>query len=786
MNLTRRTALRLLAAGAAVPSLGRLGFGEPAQAGSKPESNAPYKQADLPVEDRVRDLVKRMTVQEKARQLDMYAGFIRPVQSLVENDARFLRDNASHLRAPAPKNEQAVTDIQAHVDAAKKKGFRPEDAHELWGDLGVGSIHELDPTPELANTIQHWVIENSRLGIPVLFLEEGLHGYFDGTIFPSPIGLAATWNPEIARRTGAAIAAEARANGVGMILTPVLDVARDPRWGRVEEDFGEDPYLTGQMGLAFVRGEQGDSLRSDHTAVAGLKHFVAYGSPESGTNTSPVHIGERELRTTMLKPFEPAIREGNALAIMAAYPEIDGLPITANPGLLIDILRGELGFRGFVLTDLGAIRHLYDRHFVVATPEEAICLAINSGVDMQFYDFDHETFQNAICTGIRNGMLSPIALDRAVSSILRVKFELGLFDRPAVNPKLDARVRRSRAHLDLSLQSARESMTLLKNENHLLPLSKSLKSIAVIGPNANVARYGDYSDPTKGARISMLTGIKAIVPGATIVFDEGKDVSAAVEKAKNAEVAILGLGGRLGISGEGFDRSNLGLPDDQQKLLEAVTATGKPIVLVLQNGRPLALDWAAKHIPAIIEAWYPAEFGGTAIAETLFGDNNPGGHLTISFPQTVGQLPDYYNYEPSKKLAYIDCNGKPLFPFGFGLSYTTFEYNHLSVRPPVKGSHDDVVITVDVSNTGHLSGDEVAQLYFRDVVASVETPIRSLGGFSRIHLAPHETRSVTFHLEQRQLAVWDRHKKWIVEPGEFIVWVGGSSEATLSSRFSLS
>jgi beta-glucosidase len=354
-----------------------------------------------------------------------------------------------------------------------------------------------------------------------------------------------------------------------------------------------------------------------------------------------------------------------------------------------------------------------------------------------------------------------------------------------VDPELDVTVRRSQAHLDLALQAARQSMTLLKNDDHLLPLSKTLKRIAVIGPNANVARYGDYSDPTEGERISMLTGIKEILLDATIVFDDGKDIPTAVAKAKDAEVAILGLGEWQGLSGEGFDRSNLNLPGNQEALLKAIAATGTPVVLVLQNGRPLTIDWAAQHIPAILEAWYPAEFGGRAIAETLFGDNNPAGRLTITFPQTVGQLPDYYDYDPSKKLDYVDCNGKALFPFGYGLSYTTFKYERLTVKPPTVGNKSDVIITVDVTNTGGIPGDEVVQLYVRENVATVETPVKSLKGFSRVHLKSDETRTVTFHLPQDQLTVWNRRKQWAFEPGGFTLWVGGSSDTKLSTGFTI-
>jgi beta-glucosidase len=697
-----------------------------------------------------------MTLEEKARQLDLYA-------------------------AAGTLEDKHTGKDHVAADAA----FLPDKAQEMWGALGVGGIHDTYPTPVQSNAIQSWVIAHNRLGIPALFVEEGLHGFDMGTVFPAPINLAATWNPRIAQRTGSAIAAEARATGVGMILAPVLDLAREPRWGRVEEDFGEDPYLTGQMGLAYVRGAQGDSLNTDHNLVAEPKHFAGHGSPEGGTNTSPVHMGERELRMTMLRGFEPAFREGHAMGAMAAYHEIDGVPITADPFLLKKILRDDWNFQGSVLSDLGAIKRLYDVHHVAASPKDASCMAIRSGVDMQFYDFEHAVFQKALVDCVHEGSLSETDLDRAVRSVLRVKFELGLFDHPLVDPALNQRVDRSPDHLALSLESARQSMTLLRNEGNMLPLLRSVGRIAVIGPNANVARYGDYEKEENGVHISMLQAIRKLVPHAAVTFDDGKDIPAAVAKAKDADVVILGLGEWQGISGEGFDRSNLDLPGTQEQLLEAVFATGKPVVLVLQNGRPLTIGWAKKHIPAILEAWYPGEFGGQAIAETLFGDNNPAGRLTITFPRSTGQLPDFYNFDPSRMHKYVDDDGKPLFPFGFGLSYTTFAYAHLAVQIPPPGSKSDILASVDVTNSGDKEGDEVAQLYIREDVSSVETPDRSLKGFSRIHLKPHETTSVTFHVPQDQLAIWSQDGKWVVESGSYTVWAGGSSEASLTTKFLL-
>jgi beta-glucosidase len=715
-----------------------------------------YEQPTAPIEQRVEDLLSRMKLDEKVRQLDLYSG--------------------------------ATTLVDVYVDgthSAASAHFVPDKAQAMWGDLGVGAIHDLNPTPEQSNAIQKWVIAHSRLGIPVLFIEEGLHGFDTGTVFPAPINLAATWNPGIVQKVGAAIASEARATGVGMILAPVLDLARDPRWGRLEEDYGEDPYLTGQLGLAYVSGAQGENLNNDHSVVSEPKHFAGHGSPEGGTNTSPAHLGERELRSVMLKSFEPAIRDGKAMGVMAAYHEIDGIPITADPMLLEQILRQEWGFQGFVLSDLGAIQRLYTVHRVAASPKEAVCLAVKSGVDMQFYDFSHEVFQNALIDCIREGSLPQVDLDRAVRSILRVKFALGLFDHPMTDIDLRARTYRSQPHLELTLEAARQSMTLLKNDGHLLPLSKSTQRIAVIGPNADVARYGDYENELNGAHISMLAGIRALVPQATVEFDTGKDIAAATTKAKAADVVILGLGEWQGISGEGFDRSDLSLPGNQEQLLEAVVESGKPVIMVLQNGRPLTIGWAKAHVPAILEAWYPGEFGGRAIAETLFGDNNPAGRLTVTFPRGVGQLPDFYNFDPSRTHKYVDDDGAPLFPFGFGLSYTSFRYDHLVAHTPAPGSDGEVLVAVDVTNDGDRRGEEVAQLYVRQDVGSVETPERSLKGFSRIALNSHETKNVIFRIPPDQLAVWNTENKWAVEAGTYTLWVGGSSQASSTTKFEI-
>jgi beta-glucosidase len=729
------------------------------------DASSPYKNPNLAMDARVADLVGRMTVEEKARQLDMYFGS----EDLLDKNKNPTVDHHTHSKPDAI--------------------FDPQFAEKMLGNLGAGSVHDLYPRAKLSNRIQGWVIKSNRLGIPALFIEEGLHGYMDygETVFPQSINLATTWNPELARQTGAAIAAQARANGVDMILGPVLDVARDPRWGRVEEDFGEDPYLTGQLGLAYVEGMQGDSLNTDHTVIAEPKHFAGHGSPEGGLNMSPVHAGEREVRSIMLKSFEPAIREGKAMGVMAAYHDIDGVPCTGNPWLLKKVLRDEWGFQGFVLSDLGAIRRLYDTHHVVDSSTNAVLLALNSGLDMQFYDFDHATFQNAIINGVKNGQVSEATLNQAVARVLRVKFLLGLFDHPFVDENLDATVRHCQAHNDLALESARQSMCLLKNEGNLLPLKKDLKRMAVIGPNANIARIGDYTEAAhESSAQGMFEQIKQLISTNTeVLFSDGEDVEKTVAVAKEADVVILGLGEWLKISGEGFDRSDLNLPGKQEELLEAVVATGKPVVLVLQNGRPLSIAWAEQHVSAILEAWYPGEFGGRAIAETLLGDNNPAGRLPITFPRGVGQLPDFYNHFPSKKDSYIEGDSSPLFVFGYGLSYTTFKYENLEIIAPSTHDADDILVSCKITNTGRREGDEVAQLYVHQETADVVTPGKALKGFLRIHLRPEESKTVTFHLKQSDLAVWNVNQEWQVEPGNYTVTLGNSSAGGLSAKFAL-
>ncbi len=861
------------------------------------ENQAKYRDAALPIEQRIHDLVSRMTLEEKARQMDMYAG------RAVRTDGEY--------------------------DDAK--------AAAVIGDLGMGSIHDLyPPTAELANTLQRHAVERSRLGIPILFIEEGLHGIFAKgyTVFPQAIGLASTWNPDLAQEVGSAIAAEARACGVHMLLCPVLDLAWDPRWGRTEETYGEDPYLASRFAVAMVRGLQGDALTSDRSVVAEPKHFAAHGMPEGGRNCAPVRIGRRELHESLLPVFQAAFQQGGARAVMSAYHEIDGVPCTGNRWLLTDLLRDTWGFNGFVLTDLGAIRMLEDIHKTAASPRDAIRQAIHAGVDMQFYDYENDAFQRMVVELVRDGQLDIADVDRAVSSILRVKFELGLFDKPYADASLVPRVVHCEDHRRLALKVAREAICLLKNEGDLLPLSKEIKTIAVVGPSADVPRLGDYTvrdatgvtvlqaiehavSPQTKIEFMAATDILGVpltpipsrclvppdgrghglrgeyfdnfdlkgdpvvvrvdsqvdfdwsyvapvptlaldkysvrwtgtlIPDRTVdghvgttsddgvrlwidrelMIDEWYDHAPAISSrpirleagrlydirleyyqrwgaavaslgwnvedaaevrdrvtrmAGAADVVIAVVGESFHTCGEAFDRADLGLPGQQQALIETVHATGTPVVVVLLNGRPLGIPWVARHVPAIIEAWYPGEAGGTAIADVLFGDYNPAGRLPITVPKSVGQLPLHYHHKRSARRNYVSLSSEPLYPFGHGLSYTGFAYSDLTVRPTEIRPGETVDVTVTVTNTGTRAGDEVVQLYVRDDVSSVTKPERQLRGVERVHLEPGAVRQVEFTLGPEDMVVLDERYRSVVEPGTFTVLVGGSSRASLVAQF---
>ncbi|MBC7217209.1 MAG: glycoside hydrolase family 3 C-terminal domain-containing protein [Candidatus Caldatribacterium sp.] len=700
------------------------------------------------------------------------------------------------------------------------KKFSEEKARALLGN-GIGQITRLFGNPDLepeeavvlGNEIQRFLKEKTRLGIPAMVHEECLSGLLSkkATVFPQAIGMASTFDPELVRKITASIREKMRALGAHQGLAPVLDIPRDPRWGRTEETFGEDPYLVSRMAVAYIQGLQGEDLKKGIVATA--KHFTAYGISEGGRNLGPAKVGERELREVFLFPFEAAVREAKVRSVMNAYHEIDGIPCAASSFLLTKVLREEWGFEGIVVSDYEAVRMLYTFHRVAGNEKEAAVLALKAGIDVELPDAD--CFPHLVAA-VREGLVSEEVLDEAVRRVLMLKKELGLLDGvPFASPEsitlLDTPKDR-----ELAREVARASLVLLKNDG-VLPLRKDLKSIAVLGPNAHnpVNLHGDYSYTThvpsvlawkgKEARfelvvptVTILEGIKAKVsPDTQVLYAKGCDLTTsseeemreALDAARNAEVVVAVLGEwsglfRQSLSGEGSDRTDLALPEVQRNFLKALWELGKPIVLVLVNGRPLELSWEYEHIPAILEAWYPGEEGGNAVADVLFGDYNPSGRLPISFPKVSGQVPVYYNRKPTSFSPYISVDAEPLFPFGHGLSYTTFAYRDLRINPEKVQGLEPVTVECTVENTGDREGEEVVQLYVRDRVASCVRPERELKGFVKVRLAPKEKKTVTFTLFPEQLAFSDAHMRLVVEPGVFEVMIGASSrDIRLSGSF---
>ncbi|HMH23736.1 MAG TPA: glycoside hydrolase family 3 N-terminal domain-containing protein [Puia sp.] len=720
----------------------------------------PYKDPQVPVEKRVSDLLARMTLEEKIKQLDMYWG--KEVAKMGGHEA-------------TSWSEEKVT--------------------SALGTTGAGSVHDLYPlSSEISNRIQKYAMEKTRLGIPVMFIEEGLHGYsgFGSTSFPIPLQLASAWDTAMVHDIGHVIATETRAHGVDMILGPVLCLPRDPRWGRVEETYGEDPYLAALNGVAMVKGMQAGDVSRNDAVVSEPKHFSVHGIPEAGSNTSPVNIGEREARSAFLYVFEKAVREGGALSMMAAYSEIDGIPCVDNKWLLTDVLRKEWGFKGFVLSDLGAIKMSLENHHVASSTEDALTQTLKAGLNMQFYDFPHPDILQALTKAINDKTLSADELNNAVRDILRVKFLLGLFDHPYVDPALKAKVFHTAESQELALRAARESICLLKNEGGtasapaILPLSKNIRSLAVIGPLAASTYLGGYSN-TEGKAVSILDGLRQRAGTSIDVrFEKGyqTDTSAAglsglldkaVDLVQHSDAAVVALGEDLNIVGEGKDRANLDLDERQMKLIMALKATGKPVVVVLCNGRPISINWVAKNIPSIVETWFSGEKGGLAVADVLLGNTNPSGKLPMTFPRSVGQIPIYYNHKPTSRHNYVDEKSTPLFPFGYGLSYTKFEYSGLRVSPAKIPAGGKAEISVNVKNTGAVDGADIVQLYLRDEVSSVTTPGLALKGFGRVSLRPGESQTLHFTVGAEHLALWNREMKHVVEPGTFKVMIGSSS-----------
>jgi beta-glucosidase len=733
---------------------------------------APYRNPRLAIADRVADLLPRMTLEDKVAQIT------------GGHHADGLLDPTGKLRFTTPE--------------------------ELFKEM-----YRLDNkmTPReraLAhNALQHYQLEKTRLGIPSLFFGEALHGFmaYSSTSFPQALALASTWDPALVKQVFAAAGDEMASSGVDQAFTPVLDLARDPRWGRTEETYGEDPYLGARIGVAAIEGLQGDSFLIDrHHVLATAKHFTAHGQPESGTNTAPANFSERELREFYLCAFEAAVREARAGSVMASYNEIDGIPSHINRWLLDRVLRQEWGFDGFVTSDGGGLQMLSKVHGVATDDADAARKALAAGID---YDLSDGSVYRTLLEQVRQGIVPESFLDRAVARVLATKFRLGLFENPYADPDYAEKITNSPEHRALALKAAEEEIVLLKNDGRLLPLDvKKLKSIAVIGPNAADVHLGGYArDPGRG--VSVLDGIRERVgPSVEVLYAEGckittgkqgwagwyenntqladpkgqeASIQAAVAASKKADVALVVVGETESTNREAWsedhlgDRDSLDLLGAQEQLIKAVVDTGVPTIVLLINGRPLSINYVAAHVPAILEGWYLGQEGGTAAARVLFGDVNPAGKLPITFPRSVGQLPDYYNHKPSRNRSYIFASREPLFSFGHGLSYTTFKFENLLVEPAVIPPGGTAKVVVDVSNTGEREGDEVPQLYIHQRVSSVTRPVLALRGFQRIHLQPGEKKSVRFTITPESLSIFDDRMQRIVEPGVFDIYVGPSS-----------
>jgi beta-glucosidase len=643
---------------------------------------------------------------------------------------------------------------------------------------------------------------------------EALHGFMENgsTSFPQALGLASTWDPDLVHQAFTAIADEMASAGDNQAFSPVINLARDPRWGRTEETYGEDPYLSARMGVAAIEGLQGPNVMIDrHHVLATAKHFAAYGQSEGGRNLAPANYSERVLRQVFFEAFRAAVEEAQAGSIMAAYNEIDGVPCHVNGWLLNRVLREEWGFEGYVTSDGGGLQMLVTQHHVAATNADAARMALAAGVD---YDLSDGSVFNTLAEQVREGRIPESEVDKAVARVLAAKFRLGLFENPYVEPDHAVRITSSPEHQELALKAAQETIVLLKNDGNLLPLDlKKLKSLAVIGPNAADVHLGGYSrEPSH--KVSILEGIRQRVgPDIKVVYAEGckittgiqgwrawyedkvevpdaksqiESIRTATEAARKAGVAIVVVGENESTNREAWsekhlgDRDSLDLVGYQNQLVQAIVETGTPTVVFLINGRPLSINYAAAHVPAILEGWYLGQEGGTAAANVLFGDVNPGGKLPVTFPRTVGQLPAYYNHKPSLERSYVLTDSKPLFPFGFGLSYTSFRFSNLRVQPARIGTGGAATVSVDVTNSGAREGDEVPQLYIHERVSPLTQPVMQLKGFQRISLKPGEKKTVEFKLTSDMLSILDLEMRRVVVPGVFDIMVGPSSVETQS------
>lgn len=751
-----------------------------------------YEDPNAPIDARIEDLLGQMTLDEKTCQMVTLYGY-----------QRVLKDDL-----PTPEWKQAlwkdgIGAIDEHLNGFRQWGLPPSDNENVW----PASRHAW-----ALNEVQRFFVEETRLGIPVDFTNEGIRGVesYRATNFPTQLGIGHTWNRSLVRRIGEITGREARMLGYTNVYAPILDVGRDQRWGRYEEVYGESPYLVAELGIEMVHG-----LQKDHQVAATAKHFVAYsnnkGAREGMARVDP-QMSPREVEMIHVYPFRRVIQEAELLGVMSSYNDYNGIPIQGSFYWLTTRLRGEMGFKGYVVSDSDAVEYLYTKHGTAKDMKEAVRQSVEAGLNVRCTFRSPESFVEPLRELVKEGGLSEELINDRVRDILRVKFLVGLFDAPYQTDLAGADEEvENPTNEDVALQASRESIVLLKNDKQTLPLDiDRIKTIAVCGPNADEEGYAlTHYGPLAVDVTTVLEGIQAKVEDKAEVLytkgcdlvdahwpeselieypltdDEQAEIDRAVANARRADVAVVVLGGGQRTCGENKSRSSLDLPGRQLKLLQAVQATGKPVVLVLINGRPLSINWADKFVPAIVEAWYPGSKGGTAVADVLFGDYNPGGKLTVTFPKSVGQIP--FNF-PCKPSSQVDGGKNPgpdgnmsrvngaLYPFGYGLSYTTFEYSNLKISPAVITPNETVTVTLNVTNTGSRAGDEVVQLYTRDVVSSVTTYEKNLAGFERVHLQPGETKQVTFHLDRKQLELLNADMKWVVEPGEFVVMAAASSE----------
>jgi beta-glucosidase len=740
------------------------------------------------IDKRVADLLSQMTVEEKTCQMATLYGYKRVLKDempIPNWKNEIWKDGIANI-------DEELNNLTSHTDDAPTQYSYPFSKHA-----------------SAINTIQKWFVEETRMGIPVDFTNEGIHGlnHDRATPLPAPIGIGSTWDKQLVRRAGQTVGREAKALGYTNVYAPILDPARDQRWGRVVECYGENPFHIAEMGKQMVLGIQEEGVAST------LKHYAVYSVPKGGRDgsarTDP-HVAPREMYQIYLYPFRRVIQEAHPMGVMSSYNDWDGVPITGSYYFLTELLRQKFGFQGYVVSDSEAVEFLYSKHKVAADYKEAVRQAVEAGLNVRTNFTMPQTFILPLRELIKENKISMKVIDSRVADVLRVKFRLGLFDNPYVkDPKAADKTVHTAADAEMSLKMNREAMVLLKNDNGLLPLEKGkYKNILVTGPLASesnyaISRYGPSHNPVT----SVFDGVKKYVgTTAEVTYIKGCDmvdatwpeseiietplttaeqagIDSAVARARQSDVVIAVVGEDNDRVGESLSRTGLNLPGRQLKLIQALQATGKPVVMVMINGQPLTINWENKYVPAILEAWFPSTQSGQVIAETLFGDNNPGGKLPITFPKTTGQIEFNFPFKPNSQAGqggqnswgHTSVNGA-LYPFGYGLSYTQFEYSNLQVSPEKGQSQGDVTVTVDVTNIGQCKGDDVVQLYLKDDISSVTTYEYDLRGFERINLNPGEKRTVTFTLHPDDLALLDKNMNWTVEPGTFQVWIGSSSQ----------